>query len=470
VADRRRLMVAFRVHFLSRVVLTVPITNLLLWLPSCSLSESPKLQADPSSDAQADAKGSGDAGPDAPDDGSTGELEASDGCARNACGGCGVLTNEPGATCGTCGKYVCDAGGTSVSCDDPGYATVRAISTGRSHTCAALSSGTVRCWGDNRVGQLGDGTETNRSEPVPVNGLTEVVSVSAGNDHTCALLASGEVRCWGYAPVQSSKIPVVIQGVGKAEAISVGSYACALVSGAVRCWGESLYGLGDGTTDRSATAVAVSGIGNATAISVGDDYACAVVGRTGSAPGEARCWGYNDSGQLGNGTTTYSPVPVPVGTIVAPQSISAGGLHTCSFLPGTGQLSCWGNNSTRQLGVTTTGTKNSTPIPVFSNVRGVDTGGGHTCAMLGNGSVQCWGWNSLGQVGNGTTGQTANPVTITSMQGAVAIGVGSVHTCAVMPGGIAHCWGSNEHGQLGTGGVADQRSPTRVQGLERICL
>jgi alpha-tubulin suppressor-like RCC1 family protein len=115
----------------------------------------------------------------------------------NECGGCGSLTARPGLACGQCGKFVCSPDKTTVSCDDPGYATIKAVSSGTTHTCVLLSSGGVRCWGGNEVGQLGDGTTNSRTSPGATNAITGAKSVSAGAGYTCALLESGGVRCWG---------------------------------------------------------------------------------------------------------------------------------------------------------------------------------------------------------------------------------------------------------------------------------
>jgi len=211
---------------------------------------------------------------------------------------------------------------------------VTAISAGAVSTCALISGG-VDCWGDNSVGELGNGTGSDSFTPVAVVGpsgvgtLTGVTAISAGYNDTCALISGGTVDCWGYnvagelgdGTTTVSSIPVAViglSGVGTltgVTAISGGDYdTCALISGGtVDCWGSNGWGqLGDGTTTDSLTPVAVVGpsevgsLSGVTAISAGQDDTCALIS------GGVDCWGDNYWGQLGNGTTTDSTVPVTV--------------------------------------------------------------------------------------------------------------------------------------------------------------
>jgi len=177
-------------------------------------------------------------------------------------------------------------------------ATATAIAAGGSHACALLTGGSVRCWGSNFSGQLGNGTTTNDPIPTPVvvSGITTATAISAGNGNTCALLTGGSVRCWGdnyygqlgNGTTTNSSTPVAVSGITTATAISAGGYhTCALLTdGSVRCWGYNNYGqLGNGTTTDSSTPVAVGGITTAIAISAGGYHTCALL--TG---GSVRCW------------------------------------------------------------------------------------------------------------------------------------------------------------------------------------
>ncbi len=249
---------------------------------------------------------------------------------------------------------------------------VTAIAAAGGWSCALTSEGAVKCWGWNAASQLGNGQTDNVNTPVDVAGLgSDVAAIAGGGRHTCALSKAGGVKCWGIVGSSiNSRTPVDIAGVSSGvAAITAGDYfSCALLrAGGVKCWGSNGSGqLGNGTTNASAVAVDVTGLSaGIIAIAVGRSgspflayHACAL-----TSVGAVECWGENYHGQLGNGTTTKSSTPVNVsglaGGVVA---ITVGGDHSCALMS-SGGVACWGNNDNGRLGNGTT-TDSSTPVVV----------------------------------------------------------------------------------------------------------
>jgi len=410
----------------------------------------------------------------------------------------------------------------------PGVTGATSVSAGYAHTCALVDNGAVRCWGYNGYGQLGNGTTANSAAPVTVTGVSGATAVAAGSFHTCALIRDGTARCWGrnteaqtggfdLAPVQPKA--VTVRELSGAIAITAGSWhSCALISGGTaRCWGDNLYlQLGEGTDPpalRRASPVPVAGLTGATAIEASGSHTCALLGNgsvrcwgagdggqlgTGTAStasptpvavvgltrataivaglthtcarignGSVRCWGYNDYGQLGNGTDPISATPVPVAGLAGVQALAAGGTFTCAVL-GDGTVRCWGTNTFGQLGDGTT-TSSFSPVQVTglaaTGVMTISAGRLHTCAVLRDGTARCWGVNSSGVLGDGTTSTRLTPVPVTGLTGAVAITAGDGHTCAVISDGTVRCWGANDHWQLGDGTTIDRLTPVPVAGI-----
>ena len=341
--------------------------------------------------------------------------------------------------------------GVPVAVDESGVLagkTITQVAAGDDHTCALTSDKGIFCWGGNFYGQLGNGTSGFGSDslvPVPVDtsgvlsGKT-LTSVSAGRSHTCVVSADGAVFCWGYnfagqlgngasGGGANSAVPVAVD-MSKALAgktvveVTVGSYyTCALASdGSAACWGYNNYGqLGNGTQIDSAVPVPVEapvGLQGTTfaQISAGLAHTCAV-----TTIGSPFCWGYNDFGQLGNGSTRGSSVPIAVDTsgVLAGRAVtevSAGLIHTCATVEGS--VVCWGSNDSGQLG---DGTFTSSNVPVRvddsgvlkeSKVSQIDVGYYYSCALTSRGSAACWGDGSIGQLGNGSKDPSPVPVAV----------------------------------------------------------
>jgi alpha-tubulin suppressor-like RCC1 family protein len=444
---------------------------------------------------------------------------------RSLCGD-QCVSFESREHCGSCGSS-CD-----VACSaDHQCVTVSQVVTGYDFSCARMSDGTVRCWGGNLQGQLGIGTWTGVSEPTQVPGLSGVVSLSAWGLNACAVLQDGTVRCWGdygvilhdNGSMAPSSTPVAVSGITNAVSVSIGSrYACALLQDeTVRCWGLNQRGqLGDGNVVLGySQAVTVWGLTDAIAVSAGIEHACAV--RRG---GSVVCWGQNNSGELGDGTTTSSPKPVPVSNLATAVAIQASNHYTCALLDdGTGR--CWGINSYGQLGDGTQ-TRSQTPVVVkdltgavalratdsltcalrqdhtvscwgrnmsgnggiapamgptaqilggLEGIADLDFSSEHACAMWTDGSLRCWGNNDFGQLGNGTTTdggtspeQGTTPVTVWGLSGVAELSAGLAHACARLQDGTVRCWGDNSGGRVGNGSTVTAIAPATVVGLTDV--
>ncbi len=316
--------------------------------------------------------------------------------------------------------------------------------TGVNGTLALLPDGTLRAWGENDYGQLGDGTETRRKAPVRVKGpggtgvLTGVVAVGSVSRTSLAVRSDGTVWAWG----ENNKGQV-----------------------------------GDGTTTDRTTPVAVKGpggtgvLGGVVAVSGGYEFSVAL-----KADGTVWGWGANDDGQLGNGTTTNSAVPVQVKGLAGVVAVAGGvdGYHALA-LKADGTIWAWGDNYDGQIGngttvdaVLPTQVKGAGGAGVLTSMVAIAAGETHSLALRSDGTVWAWGYNGYGQLGDGTTDTRTTPDKVTDLGGAAsAIGSGSSHSLAVRTDGTVHAWGNNGDGQLGDGTTSERTKPVRVRGINR---
>lgn len=391
------------------------------------------------------------------------------------CGACATACPS-GASC-VAGECSCSGTGAQCAwlCTASGCDDAISVKAGTAHSCALRQSGEVVCFGDNRFGQLGDGTTNPRLTPVAVVGLSDAVEISLGAHHSCARRQSGEVVCWGHndygqvgnfsALTQSS--PGAVPNLSDAVEISLGDgHSCARrASGAVVCWGWNLDGqLGNGTNDNAAIPEAVMNLSTAEEISVGSSHSCARL-----SSGVVKCWGANNYGQLGRGNNLPSSQPVHAIALSGVLEISVGGDHSC-VRKAAGEVLCWGNNSRGQIGDGTHFNRYSrmNTVAVDGAVE-LSLGRSHSCARRHDGRVKCWGANDNGQLGSEVL--TASAAFAFNLSDATQIDAGGHHNCALRATGELRCWGANASGQIGDNSTAGEVYPRRytyVEGLSNV--
>ena len=296
-------------------------------------------------------------------------------------------------------------------------------------------------------------------------------SLSAGAN-PCALTPAGALYCWGADLYGLIPTKLTLPAGLSFTSVTAGNYHnCGLApSGAAYCWGGNDEGrLGDGTTTGRSAPVPVvmpSGVSFASlALAVGP-YGTHTCGLT--TAGAAYCWGGNDTGQLGDGTTTGRLTPGAVATPagVTFTSLSAGGQHTCGLTP-AGTVYCWGDNEQGgQLGDGTTIDRllpTAVVMPAGVSFASLSVRGYHSCGLTSGAAAYCWGWNR-GQVGDGTATDRLTPTAVVMPAGVsfTTLAAGYDQTCALTPAGAAYCWGRNGSGQVGDGTMTMPGQPHRT--------
>lgn len=358
---------------------------------------------------------------------------------------------------------------------------VQAIATGGyqsgSHTCVLFTTGGVKCWGSNNYGQLGDGTTTDRTTAVDAVGLTDgVQAISLGAYHSCALTTEGTVKCWGYnyygqlGDGSTTNRTTAVSSLGLSGGIIAialgGHHSCGVTSvGGVKCWGWNINGqLGDGTTTSRTAAVGSSLLSTGIqSVNLGYWHSCAI-----TDAGGVKCWGSNSDGQLGDGTTTNRSTAVDSLALVAGvQAISLGTFHTCAITT-VGGVKCWGSNGYGQLAYGTLTDQYSAvdSVGLSTGIHAIKLGYDHTCALTTTGGVKCWGRNKYGHLGDGSTTARTSAVHASGLSAGVnVITLGSKHTCVVTAANEVGCWGDNSDGQLGDNSTTDRYSAVNSIGL-----
>lgn len=393
------------------------------------------------------------------------DLEKVDAGSGGATTGGGGTTSAGGSTGGADGG----AGATAtITLDD---AVVLGLTTGRHGTCVTLEAdGSVLCWGEH----TGNAASPSSTTPVPVEGLTGITSVGIGLNHRCAFNPTEEkVYCWGNndhgqlgdGTFISSVTPVEVQGLPPVERISVsGDHNCALTPddpAVGYCWGANTYGqLGTGDQIDSAVPLIVGGLVEPIRVAVGTEYTVAV-----GANGDFYAWGRNDAGQLGidPATSQMELSPQLVAAIPALERAYPSHRHTCGRTQGAREMVCWGNNDFGQLGDGTTTSRHASAVVNGLNEIVVGyPGERHTCAAETLGAVLCFGANDFGQLGQPAT---PTPVSIPLQISADSAVIGaktSEHTCFADKDGPVQCMGLNASGQIGDGTYDNRDAPTSV--------
>ena len=361
------------------------------------------------------------------------------------------------------------------------------VAVGGYHACFVTTTGALMCMGRNDSGQLGlDTSGADRTAPTAVPDLASgVAQVVAGLEFTCVLTISGAVKCFGKGTdgqlgngaAATSTSPVQVSGLTTGvTAISAGeAHACALTSaGALKCWGRGANGeIGDGGSAQRTTPTQVTGLtSGVVAVGASRYGGCALM-----ATGTVFCWGPGGNGELGNGGTGNSAVPVAVRVSPGGEplrgvtAIATGWWHTCAVRNG-GALMCWGNGS---VGAPATGQTTDQTLPVAvsgltSGVAQVVAGGEHTCVRMTTGTAKCFGAGSSGRLGNAATGNSTTPVDVlaapggSALSGIAAMAAGLASSCLIMDTGEVRCFGSGGWGRLGTGSDANQTTPATATG------
>lgn len=431
-------------------------------------------------------------------------------CSRGVCtmSECGDGTIDPAEQCDD------GNGDDGDGCDNDCSYTEIHIDAGGNQTCALIEGGRVRCWGDNRSGQLGYGNTQNvgdNESPWEVGDIqlpTGVLEVRAGGSHVCALTQNlGEVICWGRGDdgvlgtgnenaVGDDELPAnlspIALGANAGVLSSGGRHNCILdTSSRVRCWGSAFlgslgYGNNESIGDNELPAVAGTVELGATAIqiSAGLSHTCAVL-----SDGRVRCWGFNSSGQLGIGSVQpigddeFPNTTTPLSFGVDAVKVVTGSLSTCTLFE-DGTVRCWGRGGEGRLGRGDGSDEAVGDDESVINVEPVDLGGAsavdivsgseHTCVLLDSHEVLCWGPNTSGAVGNGSTAPVgddetpgeAGPVVLDG--DVLQVASGSSHVCAVLEDYRVRCWGEVGFGRLGLGPsvLSDVSDPLSVDPVE----
>ena len=347
----------------------------------------------------------------------------------------------------------------------------RQIDIGFGSACGTTLDSLAYCWGENTLGELGDGTRTMHLTPTPVEGGRRWRHLTTGAGFACGVTSDFKAWCWGLNirgqlgdGTTTNRLHMVqVVGGHKFRQIRAGAgHVCALdTSNVAFCWGYNLFGqVGDGSTaHRRTSPVRVAGSHKFVELSGRTHHTCGL-----TAAGKAWCWGRNESGALGDGTETNRNQPRAVAGGLTFRQVNAGGVHTCAVTTGN-KAYCWGSNDDGELGDGTTVT-HFTPHAVAAGGRSFDrvsAGSDHSCGVTLSGRGFCWGRNLNGQVGDGTLSvNRLLPTPVTGGRTWLFLRAGATTTCGITGDRRGFCWGENNVGQLGNGTQTQSAVPVAV--------
>ncbi len=329
---------------------------------------------------------------------------------------------------------------------------------GTSSTCAG-HAGSLVCWGSNAHQVLRDGTALTRQTPVAMAALPKAYrALQFGSDVACAIFQDDTLGCWGQhnlvgdgsAANTAHPTPTAPTGVGTVRSVAMGGTSGQLVcaattGGKLMCFGDrtgvTVPGASGGTV--ITTPIEVTGLSDVASVVIGDKHMCAL-----TTTGTVSCWGANDRGQLGDGTTSPRTTPTAVPGLTGVKALASGFGHTCA-LTATDGVKCWGS-PTRVGTATATATSPLDVDGLTSGVAELVAGGDASCARLTTGAVKCWGADG-DSLGDGIRTDGVTPVTVVGLSDAVSLVAGTNHRCALKKTGDVVCWGFNYAGQLGDG-------------------
>ncbi len=357
------------------------------------------------------------------------------------------------------------AGGSAGGSVSPVAQPITALSAGDGFTCAVLADKTVKCWGRNNAGQLGNGSMMDSFRPVQVTGITTAVSVSAGYEHACAVLEDRSAKCWGVegssnagqlgnGGTTGSRTPVTVMGTTQWASVHAGAFITCGVTMArtVFCWGANGQ-LGNGVGAASSVPVQVNGLADVVQLSVasnagtsGANHVCGV-----RMNGTAFCWGNNNDGQVGMGNQNSARTPMEVLNVSDAIEVTAGGYHACARR--MSGVSCWG--TAPEIGDGTVVRKFvATPVATNPNVTELEAGDRATLGRTPGNGLICWGFSGTGVCADGMPFPPSGPrfesPMTTLLMNVSLFDVGASHACAYVPSTqVTWCWGSSNYGEAG---------------------